>query len=496
MIGASSPYPLPRVSEHPWKRAAAWLLLLAPLFFASYGFANWVASQRAAVGAIVFEWERSIPFIPWTIVPYWTIDALYGISLFVCTTRAELDVLGRRLLLAQAICVACFLAFPLRFTFERAATDGLFGWMFDVLMGFDKPFNQAPSLHIALLVILWLVYLRHVPPRWRWLVHGWFTLIGASVLTTYQHHFIDIPTGLLAGWLCVWLVPDEGPSPLSNARLSPDRQRLRLAAFYGLGGLAAAAIAIHFGGWLLWLLWVAVALAIVAVIYAFLDATAFQKGADGSISPAVRWLLAPYVAGAWTNSRWWTRASAQADAVLPGLLIGRVPTRAERDAYGIRSVVDMSAELPCSATGVRYINVPQLDLTTPSAGQLERAVRAIESAMASGPVLVCCAVGFSRSAAAVAAWLLASGRAIGVTDAVAQVRRARPAAVLGPELVGPSRSFDGFDAALRGMGLERRGARERSTQERAAGLVSLIRWSGRLLAAQFVLAVLASSLPQ
>src|SRR6266850_752585 len=226
MIGASSPYPLPRVSEHPWKRAAAWLLLLAPLFFASYGFANWVASQRAAVGAIVFEWERSIPFIPWTIVPYWTIDALYGISLFVCTTRAELDVLGRRLLLAQAICVACFLAFPLRFTFERAATDGLFGWMFDVLMGFDKPFNQAPSLHIALLVILWLVYLRHVPPRWRWLVHGWFTLIGASVLTTYQHHFIDIPTGLLAGWLCVWLVPDEGPSPLSNARLSPDRQRL------------------------------------------------------------------------------------------------------------------------------------------------------------------------------------------------------------------------------------------------------------------------------
>ncbi|HYR33366.1 MAG TPA: hypothetical protein VEQ87_03655 [Burkholderiales bacterium] len=64
------------------------------------------------------------------------------------------------------------------------------------------------------------------------------------------------------------------------------------------------------------------------------------------------------------------------------------------------------------------------------------------------------------------------------------------------ELVGPSRSFDGFDAALRGMGLERRGARERSTQERAAGLVSLIRWSGRLLAAQFVLAVLASSLPQ
>ena len=28
----------------PWKRAAAWLALLGPLFYASYGFANWWAS--------------------------------------------------------------------------------------------------------------------------------------------------------------------------------------------------------------------------------------------------------------------------------------------------------------------------------------------------------------------------------------------------------------------------------------------------------------------
>ena len=32
--------------------------------------------------------------------------------------------------------------------------------MFDALAGFDKPFNQAPSLHIALLVILWELYAR------------------------------------------------------------------------------------------------------------------------------------------------------------------------------------------------------------------------------------------------------------------------------------------------------------------------------------------------
>lgn len=436
MTGASSPSRLPRAPEpRPWKRALAWLALLAPVFFASYGFANWAASLRAEVGAVVFDWERSIPFLAWSIVPYWTIDALYGLSLLVCATRAEVDTLGRRLLLAQAICVTVFLAFPLRFTFARPGTDGVFGWMFDVLTGFDKPFNQAPSLHIALLVILWLVYLRRLPDRWRWLVHGWFALIGASVLTTYQHHFVDVPTGLLAGWLCVWLVPDEGDSPLRAAGLASDPRRHKLAAGYAAGAAAAAAVALYLGGWALWLLWIAVSLAFVSAIYAFLDERAFQKAADGSMSPAARWLLAPYLAGAWLNSRWWTRSSPLPDAVLPGLLIGRIPTRAERDAHGVRSVVDMTAELPFAASGVRYISVPQLDLTTPSAGQLERAVRAIESAMAAGPVLVCCALGYSRSAAAVAAWLVATGRAAAAVEAVEQVRRARPAAVLGPELV-------------------------------------------------------------
>jgi protein-tyrosine phosphatase len=55
--------------------------------------------------------------------------------------------------------------------------------------------------------------------------------------------------------------------------------------------------------------------------------------------------------------------------------------------------------------------------------------------MTSGPVLVCCALGFSRSAVAVAAWLVATGRAAAAAEAVELVRRARPAAVLGPELV-------------------------------------------------------------
>ena len=54
--------PLEAHPARPWKRAGAWLTFLGPFFFASYGFANWVASRRADVAVIVFDWEPHIPF--------------------------------------------------------------------------------------------------------------------------------------------------------------------------------------------------------------------------------------------------------------------------------------------------------------------------------------------------------------------------------------------------------------------------------------------------
>src|SRR5688572_516111 len=215
--------------SRPWRRAFAWLAFLGPFFFASYGFANWLASRRSDVGAVAFDWERSIPFVPWTIVPYWSIDLLYCVSIFVCTTRRELDRHAQRLLAVQLISIAFFIAFPLRFSFERPAADGLFGALFTALGSFDKPFNQAPSLHIGLLIVIWVSLARHCAPRWRWVLHAWMALIGLSILTTYQHHFIDLPTGLAVGFAALWALPDEGESPLRRLAFTKDPARRRLA---------------------------------------------------------------------------------------------------------------------------------------------------------------------------------------------------------------------------------------------------------------------------
>jgi protein-tyrosine phosphatase len=407
-----------------------WLVFLGPFFFGTYGFANWLASRRADVGSIVFGWEPQIPFLAWTIIPYWSIDFLYALSVFVCASREELRVHIRRLVAAQVISVVCFIAFPLRFVFARPETDGLYGWMFDVLMDFDKPFNQAPSLHIALLVIIWVLYGKYLAGPWRMLLHAWFALIAVSVLTTYQHHFIDLPTGLWAGWLCVWLFPEGRRSPLAGFRVTRDPVRRRLALRYGAGASLLAVASVVVGGWALWLLWPAASLAMVAAVYACLGEEAFQKNADGSLSTATRWLLGPYLLGAWINSWWWTRSLPRANAVAPGLLLGRLPGARDIRALGVRSVVDVTAELPCHVNSVAYRSVPMLDLVAPSMRQLEMAADAIEASMPKAPVLVCCALGFSRSALAVAAWLVRAGRAGDAAAAVAQVRHARPAVVL------------------------------------------------------------------
>ena len=171
-------------------------------------------------------------------------------------------------------------------------------------------------------------------------------------------------------------------------------------------------------------------LLLVALAYAAIGAGAFQKGADGRLSVAARWLFAPYLAGAWLNSRAWTWREPQPVPVADGVFLGRVPSARELAASPFAGVVDLTAEFDVRAGTRAVAVVPVLDLTQPTADALVQAAHAIERLRARGPVLVCCALGCSRSACAVAAWLLATGRARDVNAALATVRAARKTVVI------------------------------------------------------------------
>ena len=422
-------------AQRPWKRAAAWLALLGPLFYATYGFANWWATTRAQVPSAAFEWERQIPFWPWTIFPYWTINVFYALSLFLGRSKHRVDRHALRLVTATAIAVTCFVLWPLHFSFGQPPVDGAPAFLFNALRGFDQPYNQAPSLHIALAVILWDWYRRLITARWaRAVMHVWAFAICASVLTTWQHHFIDIPTGALLGIVCVWLWPLERVVALPRAwKLARDPQRRKLAGFYAVGAALCLALAFAIGGIALWLAWPAASLAAVALNYIGFGARGFQMDARGRMAWPARWLLVPYRAGAALNAWLWTRKLPPSVEVLPGLRLGRIPSAAEWQAAGQPRLLSLSAELQLPpVAGARC--VPMLDLVVPPPARLRRAAAVIEAQRRSGDaVWICCALGFSRSAAALIGWVATHGDGTpALADAEKLVRQARPQIVLRP----------------------------------------------------------------
>lgn len=420
-----------RVGRPVWHRSLPALIGLGVLFYSTYGLANWLASLRSHVPSIVYDWERAIPFLAWTIIPYWTTNLFYAASLFLCRSRHELALQGKRLMFVQLVAVACFIAVPLRFSWPKPQTSGLSGQLFDQLASFDMPFNQAPSLHVALTVVLASFYLPRLPSPLKPVFVAWSALVVISTLTTYQHHFVDLPTGALLGCLVVWALPFERRSPLAGWRLTGQPDRRRLGWRYAGGAALSALLALPGGTWL-WFLWPALALALVALAYLFFGPAAFGKSEGGRIGFATQALLAPYLLGAWINSRLWTRRDPHPVEVAPGLWLGRFPSRAQ--AQGFARLVDLTAEFhrPRWADGMNWRTFPCLDLVAPEPAVLRRAADAIAIAEPDRPVLVCCALGYGRSVATLAAWLVINGHAEGSRAAIDHLRWLRPKLAVTP----------------------------------------------------------------
>ena len=448
------------------------LALVGALFYTSYGLSNHYAASLAYVPEIAFAWERGIPFWAWTIVPYWSLNLMYAAALFLCRNACEQNRYVARLVLAQIIATTCFMLFPLHFGWPKPPTDGLWSWLFDSLVAFDLPYNQAPSLHIALAVIVGAFYWTRFP-KIRLPILLWQSLIALSVLTTYQHHFIDVPTGALLGWLVLWAIPQHGVSPFRRRSLSvvqsdnrtgrlktneesfaktseasfceaktnsasfreaktPPETRsreIKIAMLY-LAGAVLSALPSLFGGAWLWMLWVSLSLSVVAFAYLTGNAAVFQKQANGRLSAAATILLLPYLVGVRLNMAYWLSGKAKTARIRDDVSIGSVSAISD----GLPAVLDVCAEYPHHRYCGAYRVLPLLDMVAPSENDLVQAALLLEALRRQhGKVLTCCALGYGRSAAVVLTWLLVYGGCRDLAQATAELKQARPQMVLSPE---------------------------------------------------------------
>jgi protein-tyrosine phosphatase len=164
----------------------------------------------------------------------------------------------------------------------------------------------------------------------------------------------------------------------------------------------------------------------VALAYGVLGPALFQKSENGEASFSARVLTAPYRLSAFANSRLWTRGNREPAMIGDGVSVGRFPTGPEVRKGGFRTVVDLAAEFAAPSFDGIWHAIPMLDLVAPPPERLAEAATAIEAALAHGPVLVCCALGYGRSVAAVATWLIRTRRCATLAEAVSRLKTARP----------------------------------------------------------------------
>ena len=427
----------------PEKNAPWWARLglaagLGALFFAVYGGCNTLTAWRAAHGEAIptwaFPWERHIPLIPWTAVPYWSEDLFFVLAIFACGSWPRLRTHALRVMTALAGAALFFFAMPLTAEFARTEVHGPFGWLFGALHQMDKPYNLFPSLHVTLGMLMLSALHSVAKGGWKVALWVWFALIFASTLTTHQHQVMDLLGGFALGVVCLhaWPWPAEHTA-------TEGQRNLRLATLYLVPAILLTIAAWLLRPWGVLLLWPAWSMAAVAAGYLGLGARVYAKR-NGQIHWAAGWAMAPAILGQRLSRAWYAHQSPPWNEVAPGVFIGRALNETEARAavtqLRLSAVLDLTSEAsePPAFHTLDYLNLQILDLTAPTPAQRAQGVAFIESRLAAGGrVYIHCKAGYSRTAAVAGAWLLQSGRHADAQDVVNHLRLSRPGMVIRPE---------------------------------------------------------------
>ena len=145
--------------------------------------------------------DNLIPLIPSTV---WIYMAQFFFLLFSVAILKKTPAISRALYamaVASALSFVVFFVYPTTITREPLMVEGLTGALFGFLYRIDSNANCFPSLHVSL---AWIAAMGvYEESRKTGLVAFLIAvMISLSTLTTKQHYFIDIISGLAVAALC------------------------------------------------------------------------------------------------------------------------------------------------------------------------------------------------------------------------------------------------------------------------------------------------------
>jgi membrane-associated phospholipid phosphatase len=185
---------------------AKFMLTFYVLFFPAYFGTRHLIPAHAATWQLFFEWETSIPLVPWMIWPYLSLYSLFCVPLFQATAE-EIEALAKRTAFVLVVGGICFVILPGRIGFPKVDDLGMHQALFDLLRAFDQPGNLVPSLHVTFSMLILHAAAQVATSRLRAFYIAWLCAMLVSVVAVHQHHLIDVAVGIALALVAGYLFP-------------------------------------------------------------------------------------------------------------------------------------------------------------------------------------------------------------------------------------------------------------------------------------------------
>ncbi len=399
-------------SKATTKEKIVWMLYLGVFFFLVYGLSNFIASQTAPHNSVYMEWEKNIPFISIFIIPYMSLDLLFISVFFAPYNRTELRTLALRIFALISFSTLIFIIIPLQFNFEKPEINS-FQTLFYFLK-LDKPFNQLPSLHISFSVIFFCSIKPKINSNLaKYLILSWIILICLSTLFTFQHHFWDIPTGIIVGFLAVYFISPSKSKLLFNSFSTP--RSIKIAGYYLFAAVIISFITMLFGDINLFtiiLTWLFASVLVVSIAYAFGFKHLIVK-TNSKANFVQKIFFLPYFLGNHISLRIYQKKLKAYVKVKNNVYIGRYLKIEEANQLlnkNIKKSLNLALEQQFMPVFFDETRLAFLDQTIQSPESLHKAVQHIESNL--DGIYIHCALGLSRTILVISAWLIYNGKGL------------------------------------------------------------------------------------
>lgn len=275
-------------SKISFKQQLIACVVCTTVYLLIYNGAAFYASSLDLVPSYVFGFEKYIPFLACTIIPYMSSGLFFLLVFFVTTSKTELLLLSKRMLFITIVSGIFFFLFPLQYSVEKPLVES--SWLkpfFDYLKTWDNNFNQAPSLHVSYACIYWSVFINKTKGCTKTLVGCWIVLIGLSTLTIYQHHIIDVITALIVVSMAFFIFPQTN-----------NKRNTRIAMVYYLSALMLAFVLLFLYqiSYILTfiVIWLIICLLVVGNAY-INNNTSFLKKENGRFKLTMSFICLPYI---------------------------------------------------------------------------------------------------------------------------------------------------------------------------------------------------------